>query len=82
VTVTAYVPDALAVIAAVVADPPVAFHRYVPTPDAVRVPDPQKVLGPAGEIEVVNEGIATVPVRGLVRSYVTHSPGPLYEYIS
>ena len=37
VTVTSYVPAALAEIDAVVALPPSAFHRYVPPPEAVRV---------------------------------------------
>ena len=55
-TVTVYVPLADAVMAAVVAEPPVAFQRYVLPPDAVSVPDPQKAFGPAGVIAAV--GIA------------------------
>jgi hypothetical protein len=59
-TVTAYVPLADAVIAAVVADPPVAFHWYVPPPDAVRVPDTQNELGPAGVITAVGRGLTVI----------------------
>ena len=50
-------PLAEAVIAAVVAEPPVAFHIYVPPPEAVSVPDPQNVLGPDGVIAAVGIGL-------------------------
>ena len=49
-------------IAAVVAEPPVAFHRYVLPPDAVSVPDPQNVLGPVGVTTAVGSAFTvTVP---------------------
>jgi hypothetical protein len=57
VTVTVYVPLAVAVIEDVVADPPVAFHTYEVPPDAVSVPDPQKVLGPTGLIAADGAGL-------------------------
>jgi hypothetical protein len=47
------VPLAVAVIEAVVAEPPVAFHWYDVPPDAVSTPEPQKVLGLAGDIVAV-----------------------------
>ena len=68
-------------MAAVVAEPPVAFQRYVLPPDAVSVPDPQKVLGPDGVIAAVILAMAIDPVSGDVRSNNAHAPDPLYENI-
>ena len=68
-------------IAAVVAEPPIAFHRYVLPPEAVSVPDPQKVLGPDGVILAVMLDIAMEPVRGELISNNAHAPDPLYENI-